>query len=336
MRFELIIKELIIKVQRSRLSIFTFSLFLSATLMLLSCEHKELCMDHSHITNLEVEFDWQHAPEAAPATMSLYMFPEGGGEGMRYEFTDYHGGTIRIPTGNYRAFCINSDTEVIRYRNTKEYGTFELITRNVEALMGMRDLMISSEAVPRAPGAEDERTAFSPDPLWSDRCDLVEVVAENGAQVSQLTLTPKSVVCTYTIEIHNVENLKYVNGLSGSLSGLTEGYLPGTDALGQDRVTIPFEVSYSPEEGIARGALRTFGHCYDTNVNHTLVIYAVMSDGGKYYYTFDVTEQMHSADDQRNIHIVIDKLPLPKPITNGGGFKPEIDDWSSVDIELEM
>ncbi len=307
---------------------------LIVALLLCSCEHQDLCLDHSHIVDLKVIFDWQHAPEASPATMSLYLFPEDGDEAMRYEFVDYHGGTIRIPIGNYKIFCINSDTEVIRYRNEDQFETFELITRNTSALVGIKDLGLTAESAPRADGAENERTAYSCDPIWSDRVESFEISEKNAPL--NLTLSPKSVVNNYTIEIVGAENLKYVKGLSGSLSGLTEGYLPGIDDYGSDRVTIPFEVKYSENEGVISGMLRTFGHCYDTNVEHKLVIYAVMSDGDKYFYTFDVTEQIHSALDQRNIHIVIDGLTFPKPITNGGGFKPDVSEWNSVEIDIEM
>lgn len=51
---------------------------------------------------------------------------------------------------------------------------------------------------------------------------------------------------------------------------------------------------------------------------------------------YDVTDQIHSAPDQRNVHIVLDGLPLPKPIVNGGGFQPSVDEWQSVDVDIEM
>ena len=31
----------------------------------LSCEHKTLCFDHSHMADLDIKFDWSGAPEAA-------------------------------------------------------------------------------------------------------------------------------------------------------------------------------------------------------------------------------------------------------------------------------
>lgn len=89
-----------------------------AVLSLTSCEHKDLCHDSLHVVNVKVVFDWRKAPDAAPASMSLYLFPTHGGEALRYEFTDRNGGIIRVPVGHYDAFCLNSDTENVTYRNT--------------------------------------------------------------------------------------------------------------------------------------------------------------------------------------------------------------------------
>ena len=71
----------------------------AAALALAACQHKELCYDHSHVVSLNVVFDWSEAPDATPASMSLYLFPKGEGEALRYEFTDRSGGTIRVPVG---------------------------------------------------------------------------------------------------------------------------------------------------------------------------------------------------------------------------------------------
>ena len=41
-------------------------------------------------------------------------------------------------------------------------------------------------------------------------------------------------------------------------------------------------------------------------------------------------------DDGRHVHIVVDGFKLPKPITNGGGLQPNVDEWESVDVDIEM
>lgn len=145
-------------------------------------------------------------------------------------------------------------------------------------------------------------------------------------------------VCRYTVEIRNAENLKYVSGISGSLSSLAGGLLPGVgyDAISEECVTIPFDAAVSADKTLVTGSLLAFGHCAATQNAHQLTIYAVLADESKWYYTYDVTDQIHSAPDQRNVHIVLDGLPLPKPIVNGGGFQPSVDEWQSVDVDIEM
>lgn len=31
---------------------------------------------------------------------------------------------------------------------------------------------------------------------------------------------------------------------------------------------------------------------------------------------------------------MLDGLPLPKPIVNGGGFHPTVDEWQNVDVDV--
>lgn len=116
-----------------------------------------------------------------------------------------------------------------------------------------------------------------------------------------ITLYPAVSVCRYTVEIRNAKNLKYVSGVGSSISGLAGGLLPGAgaDALTGERVTIPFDAvtgkDKDGEKTVITGGLLTFGH--KAGNNHTLTVYAVLADGSKWYYTYDVTDQIHSAPD---------------------------------------
>lgn len=310
-------------------------IYLFAALAVASCEHKDLCYDHSHTVDAAVAFDWRNAPDASPESMSLYLFPTGGGKALRYEFTDCRGGTIRVPVGSYEALCLNSDTENIDYRNTGQRTSFEVTTRTTPLLGSLSGLGVRSESAPRPEGTESERVVLSPDMLWSDRAEKV-VLAQSSAPQT-ITLYPQQSVSSYTVEIRNAENLKYVSGLSGSLSSMAESLYPGVgcDATCETGATIPFETVMTADKTAVTGSLLAFG-CPSTRKSHTLTVYAVLSDESKWYYTYDVTDQIHSAPDQRNVHIVLDGLPLPKPIVNGGGFQPDVDEWQSEEIEIPM
>lgn len=307
-------------------------------MLLAGCEHKELCYDHSHIVPLKVIFDWREAPDADPASMSLYLFPKDGGKALRYEFTDRKGGTVGVPFGAYDALCLNSDTEGIVYRNTDRHGTFEVSTRTTELLVSdLTGLGVRSDSAPRAEGTEDERVALAADMLWSDSGRDI-VLAESDAEPT-VTLCPDVSVCSYRVEIADAENLKYVSGLSAALSGMAGGVLPGSGTASTECVTHPFEMRVCGNNTSVEGELLVFGHCPDTDAQHALVVYAVLADGSKFAYTYDaaeVTRQIHAAPDQRNVLIRLSGLPLPEPIDNGGGFQPSVDEWDRVDIGIEM
>lgn len=303
-----------------------------------SCQHKELCYDHSHGAMVKVVFDWTKAPEATPETMSLYLFPKEGGAEMRYEFTDYKGGLIRIPIGDYDALCLNSDTEYVTCQNINRRQTFEVEGKTSTLLAGMTMMSVRSqveEGAPRPAGTEDERVMSAPDRMWSDHLEDI-VIKEVDGQI--LTLTPQPSTSQCSIRILNADNLKNVNSMSGILTGTSGSFYPGLgpDVLGSGVVTIPFAVTLLPDRNEVTGSLNIFGHCPESAVPHKLTIYAIMSDNNKYSYTYDVSDQMHDAKDQRNIQIVLDGLPLPKPIYNGSGFQPTVDDWENTQVDIEM
>lgn len=301
--------------------------------LLTACEHKALCYDHSHTTQLEVVFDWTEAPDADPATMSLYLYPEDGSEPMRYEFTDRTGGIITVPIGVYDALCVNSDKETHRIQNKERMETFQVTTGDTRSLRGA--LASKSETAPLARGAEEERSVMEPEALWSDHAERLNIHPETGVQ--KIVLTPRQRVNTCSVEVRNVDNLRYVSAVSAAVTGMAGGWLPGIDCLTDEKVTIPFEVHANEDKTTLTGDLSFFGHCSKVDGTHKLMIYTQMSDGSTYYFEEDVTGQLHDpAQDPTHIVIEIDKLPLPKPITGGGGLQPTVKDWQEIFIDLPM
>ena len=201
-----------------------------------SCEHKDLCYDHSHTTKIQVIFDWKNAPDATPETMRLYLFPVDGNKPQAYEFTDYRGGSVNVPAGRYKALCVNSDTESVLYRNISSFDGFEAYAPD-----GV--LNVKSSLAPRAEGTSGERVIKSPDRLYSGRLDNVTIEVSTKDQT--VTLYPELSVCRYRVTIMNVSNLKYISadGVSGALSGMSGGLLVGRNELTSAPVTVPFGVT---------------------------------------------------------------------------------------------
>lgn len=299
-----------------------------------SCTHKELCTDHSHVMEVDVRFDWSAVPDAAPETMSLYLFPLDGGKSQRYEFTDFRGGRIRVKAGEYQAICLNSDTRNIKIPDSESFDSFLVTTKDAEMMTGMTSLGVRSDEIPKIKGTEDERVAMSPDSIWTGR--LGNLVLDAPAHAIEMTM--EKGFDTFNIEIKNAENLRYARAVSGSLTTLVEALHPATGELSEGEVTVPFEMMIDQEEEIVKGSLLTFGHCPREKKRHHMTIYAVMADGSKVYYTYDVTDQIHSSPDDSYVVIVLDGLQLPEPDLggSGGGFKPDVNGWNHIDVEIDM
>ena len=82
--------------------------------------------------------------------------------------------------------------------------------------------------------------------LWTDRRDDIHIVL--GVKDQTITLYPDTSVCLYTVEIRNAKNLKDLSpfAISGSLTGLSEGFLVGRNKLDDNLMTVPFEAQTRP------------------------------------------------------------------------------------------
>ncbi|MDE6273052.1 MAG: DUF5119 domain-containing protein [Muribaculaceae bacterium] len=314
-----------------------YSLLILPGIFFSACHHKDLTYGHADQKEVEVIFDWRDAPDADPASMAAYFYDYDSPASLRFIFDNKHGGEVRLPEASYCVVGMNSDySDWARMRGTESAGNLETFTQDADNLPAYG---LASRVIPRAPGTEHERVAKTPGMLWSDRSDNVNIVNNYASDSHQIiTLYPHEAVCHYTVDISNVENLKHIDGseIDGTLSGMAEGYLHGKNCGSEGHVTMPLVLQADKSAGSLHGEFLTFGESAVNSGTHILTIYLYLTDGSKWYYTFDVTRQVHNAPDPRHVHIVLSGLPLPTPITSGGGIIPSVNDWQTEDIELQF
>ena len=310
---------------------------ISVLLSLVACTHKELCYDHPHTSNLSVRFDWSTTPEKVPQSMSVYFFKERSKEPLRFEFTDYDGGRIRLTAGTYNSICVNSDERNLLVQNSDRFESFYVTTKEVSSMGGISDFGITTKNIPRAKGSEDQRIVEEPNSIWFSNARDIQI-GDRTEQDLSLSVIPR--IINYNIEIQNAENLKWVYGATATISGMVGGFYPATGELSDEKVTIPFETRLDKESSTISGSFTSFGYCQSEDDPHYLKVYAVLSDDSWWDFTYDITELIHDSEetmlDKDTVSLVLKDLPIPKPVANGGGFKPTVGEWNSVEIELKM
>lgn len=297
------------------------------------CHQKDLLTECRSSMRLNVVFDWRNAPDAPVESMALYLFPDDGGQPLRYIFQNRQGGEIAVPFGHYTALCINSDnTDWAFTDKTGDIETFEILSGPATGL-SLADLR-STEVE-----TEDADTALvsSPQLLWSDAGEsLILNPTDSGEKT--LTLYPTESGCRYTIDIYDINHAENLENhtILATFSGLAGGYHPGLAHPSEERVTMPLTMTVSDDGTKIHGEFLNFGHCPDIIYKNELRLYYFLSDGTALSYRFDVTDQAYNAADPRNVHIVLRGLPIPEPIAGGGGLKPVVDDWIEEHINLPM
>lgn len=329
---------------------FLIAVFIAVCLVS-GCNYQGFCdYDHPHLKTVEVEvvFDWSNAPEANPSSVGVYFFPVDGDPLQTRGSFKYHreftskkdgkivGGKIKLPVAGYDIICVNSDIEdAATFKNVDEFTTFE-ITSHPQEMLNSQGILVSS--LPRAKGVEDEPIIRALGmQLYSVSKRNVRVALEDTSRVINLAPAPITSHCTITLG--NNAHLNNVLSVSGTLSSMIGSYMAGTATLISDKKTIMFEQEKSGES-IITGSFWTFGHCPapDSDVKHIYTIYAELRDGSKKYHSWDVTDQIHNAEDPYNITILLnDGLDWPSGGGGAGGIHVDVNEWGDIiPIDIQM
>lgn len=338
-------------------SLLLISYSLLLTLLLSSCNHKELCMHHEHLITIRVQYDWQYAPYATAQGMTVYFYREEDNSPIIYNFHNIEGGYVSLPSGRYRILSYNNDTEYTLFDRNNYFEDHLAYTRYGHVLEP-----VTGPQTPEPVGDED--VVLCPDELWT--CSAVEVditedgvsyiclpweegMAEFGQMVETteqlIVLYPHDILCHYSYEVRNVDGLDRVEQLCGALTGMSPAVMLSDEALHKTPVTIPFEGKPDLETSRITGEFLTFGHHESNEKEHRLLLYLWMKDGKKYLVgregdAFNVTRQVDEAPNRRRVHLIIDRLKIPDneaPNTgDDAGQSASADEWYETRIDIDI
>lgn len=203
-------------------------------------------------------------------------------------------------------------------------------------------LTVRSDDLPRAEGVESQPMMEQPPLLWSSSHTAfnAEVRSKTRSRSGgkELRMFPSRIVDTYVVTVKKITNAQYISSLNATVSDMSGGYLMGAGKPNAASATIPLRLTHDADNETAQGTFLTFGHCPESRKDHMLMIYAVLTDGSRYFYKFDVSSQAHEKPDENNVHhIDVELLSIPEPSGSGGpGMNPSVDSWKPVNIDIKM
>lgn len=305
-----------------RSSLFRFLPFLLPAALFTSCGEKDLCYDHSHLSDVEVVFDWSASPDASPSTMVAHFFTPDGKEYRRSEFTSRSGGRAHLDAGDYLVLFHNGEMETV-VESGETYSDYILTCQMTTMLepMGRTDLP------PRPSHAADQRVAGVPERVWAGVGELVTIRHRDDNQ--KIVLTPEEKTIEYTIDFIDVENINTSIAVSAAITGMSDCYNLSRQTHCGQPVTMPLALERVGESTL-RASFYAFGHCPVENLLHTVTVYTADNK----YYNFDITDKIHSAENPRHIVVEIEGLKLPTP---GGGMSTTVSGWNEiVNVDIPM
>lgn len=325
---------------RNRKIISFITVLLSTIIIQTGCSHQELY--YVHTGEITINFHWSASRvNTSKSTrdieeITVYLFPEDGSSPLRFVLTGYRGGIIEdVPLGHYKVIAYNSDTEVLLPIGGMTYESFGLRANTTSLLspMGIK----SDDGVPRIRGMEDEPITWGVDPVWAGRVKSISLTA--GETDIRVNVDMEECFSSISITVNNIGNLQNATAYSATVDGMAYSYFPGTDEVSPRSTIIPFAITAGDDNSIT-GNFLTFGHSADEGHTHNLVLYFILLDGTKVYYSFDITEAMHEATAMSTgeISLEFDEFCLPDVMNDpeGKGLAMDILPWEHKEIPIHL
>lgn len=282
---------------------------------------------------VRIDFNWDYAGNPSfypPDGMTVLCYPVDGEDYWRYELPT-EGGEVTLPYNSYNIVALNNDTRNINHINEQTYGGAMVYTQATTVTASL--FREQNAAEPPHPDQVQPIRREADMMYVADHGDTIHHIQDEDLL---LTLYPRQFTPNYQIIVDSVENLQALSTAAFALSGLSGAkYIADGQRIGTP-VTFPGTLAVSGDRQLS-GNVVTFG---PTSVPHKniLCIYIWLRNGEKYVYMYDVTDQIDSSPDQMNLTVRVGGFTLPNIPDSGnnvGNLNVGIDNWITVDIELE-
>lgn len=290
-----------------------------------ACSHKEIICGGEGMRRVEIAFDWQRAPAADPAGMTLFFFPEEPGSKIwRYEIAGREGGDVELTPSIFSIVAFNNDLPGVRIADATSYGS----------------LAAYAQPISTASAEEIAPTGI----LYTALSDRFAVSLCGD---SRLHLSPDTINIEYVVIARRCRGLEGVRSVRGRLLGPAEGVrIADGESVGR-RCAVTFAMTAEDEgaDGVSlRGRTTGFeprrvsgqSPGGDTAPLLTLTLRATLKDGTAVEKSFDVSDQANRGAHHR-VYIIKEGIEFPAsgqppgPGEDVGDIEVDVEGWSVIE-----
>lgn len=295
-----------------------------------SCSQKEIMCPDGMEQTITVRFGWESHPEASPKGMTLLFYSVSqGGKVWRFDIAGREGGPVVLPTGTYALLAFNNDLPGIRTDALESFGgACALLKTSADLSSGCGELY--SGTVPRVEITPCGVTYLTPS----------GEAKECGLGIIRCPM--KALWSLYTVRVLDVKNLQLLRSARVTIDGMAScmNLSKGTPEATECRIGIKMDEPTDSDTDFS-GSATCFGSAPRCK-EHTMRLDIVRNDGQTLRKTFDVTEQIRTAPNPRNVVITIQGIEIPPdsiPPSPGGddsdvGISVGVDGWNVINIDI--
>jgi len=240
------------------------------------------------------------------------------------------GGFVHVPSGTYDLILYSLGNDVTKIDGIDGRSTLRAYTRESGAIM-----KISKG------GADDIRQQtvhYEPDHLYTATKENVVIpVRSEYDQTIVIEVNMETIVDTWTLEVRNIKGAEHISSVLAYLTGLAPAKYAWDYRLQiTEPVAISFPLGYNSEKGWLQTDFNIFGR-YSIPSNPSYVeLLGTDTAGNQYLWVFNVTDQFENPDNTDHLIIIDEEVEFPDNPGDVGGFVPEVDEWGTIIIPINV
>ena len=244
------------------------------------------------------------------------------------DYLPAEGGFVDVPAGTYDLMVYSLGCETTRVTDSESRGA-------AYAYTGSPGSKVRTRAGDGGEAGAEYPVIYEPDHLYVG-C-LPGVVVPVRAELDRtvvLVCGMSTLLETYTFEARFVEGAERIREADVYITGQAPGKYLWDRRFPNKACALLFRSRVDTEKGKLHYVFRTFGKLHGIRSDVYLNVLATSLDGGRYQWTFDVTDQFDNPDN--TLHEIIVEEPIVVPESGSGGFLPTVGDWNTEIIEVPL